>query len=129
MRGDFVMTAHTAQTVAHYFKDDAAYMPQPAAERPSFASLGHRLRHRVAIAWRRARELHALRQLSDRTLADIGLTRAELPLVFDPEFVKRFNAERTTRRAEMMRVPDAVELTQINEKRMGIAFLMRSFHI
>src|SRR5689334_10523766 len=41
---------------------------------------------RVA-AWRRRREVMAeMAMMSDRELADIGLTRSDLPRVFDPDF-------------------------------------------
>ena len=49
------------------------------------------LRWLVALP-RRSAVLHELGQLSDRELADIGLTRADLPRVFDPDFRGRASA-------------------------------------
>ena len=48
----------------------------------AFAVLGEAL----ATFPRRRGTYAALRQLSDRELADIGLTRGEIPRVFEPDF-------------------------------------------
>jgi uncharacterized protein YjiS (DUF1127 family) len=73
--------------MSHYFRDDDIFRPAPADEGPSLlARVGAALRWMVAYPKRRA-VMEELSSLSDHELADIGLTRAELPLVFDPAFV------------------------------------------
>ncbi len=44
---------------------------------------------RIAAYFERQRVLTELGGLSDRELADIGLTRPELPMVFQPNFASR----------------------------------------
>ncbi|MDA8049538.1 MAG: DUF1127 domain-containing protein [Rhodospirillales bacterium] len=44
--------------------------------------------------FRRQRVIAELSHLTDRELADIGLTRADIAQIFNPEFAARRNAER-----------------------------------
>jgi uncharacterized protein YjiS (DUF1127 family) len=69
---------------------DYSYDEPPAIDvkTPSHG-VGHLLSHVVEAfaAWRRRQAvLQEMAMLSDRELADIGLTRADLPRVFDPTF-------------------------------------------
>lgn len=67
-------------SLGHYFQDDAADMPSPT-EAPSFST-----RIVGAVRWlvnlpRRQAVLAELSLLTDRELADIGLSREDLPAV------------------------------------------------
>jgi uncharacterized protein YjiS (DUF1127 family) len=74
-----------------------ASTPRPprlfAAVGRGFATLARKI---AAHAERRA-VLEELSRLSDRELADIGLSRGELLLVFDPGFAAQREAARTAR--------------------------------
>jgi uncharacterized protein YjiS (DUF1127 family) len=62
-----------------------------------FARLGTALlrwAERVKEASERRRTLAELNAMTDYELADIGLTRADLPRLFDPEFVRERMAMR-----------------------------------
>lgn len=59
-----------------------------------------RLRAWASAAMRRRAVIAELNMLSDRDLADIGLTRADLPRVFDPEFVREHEIRRTAEASE-----------------------------
>ena len=73
-------------SIGHYFKDDPADMPVVASTRPGlFARIAKVVAYIAAMPRRRA-VLNELYSLSAHELADIGLTRAELPMVFDAEF-------------------------------------------
>lgn len=75
-------------TMWHYFKDEPEFRAVPVPQpRPGLFA-------RLIGWWNRAQERAELAGLSDRQLADIGLTRCELPLAFDPAFAERRNAER-----------------------------------
>lgn len=70
-------------TLSHYFRDEPDAMPQGARQG---ATLFDRLA--AAVTWmrempRRRAVLNELEGLSARELADIGLTREDLPRVFD----------------------------------------------
>ena len=78
-------------SLSHYFHDDAADMPQGARGTTLFA------RAAAAVRWlsdmpRRRAVLNELGGLSERELADIGLTREELPRVFDNSYSTRRTA-------------------------------------
>ena len=74
-------------SIGHYFKDDLSEMPATAPRGPGlFARIASGLAYIAAMPRRRA-VLNELYSLSAHELADIGLTRAELPMVFDADFV------------------------------------------
>lgn len=84
--------------LGHYFQDDPYDVPAPEA--PTL--LG-----RLTGAWRwlaglpgRRAVLAELSALSDHELADIGLTRGELPMVFQAEFAARRGEERSINRLQ-----------------------------
>jgi uncharacterized protein YjiS (DUF1127 family) len=81
-----------SDSLSHYFKDDPDdYMPQAEEERPHFfARIGAFLHWLKELPHRRT-VMDELASLSDHELADIGLTRAELPRVFDEDFVAERN--------------------------------------
>jgi uncharacterized protein YjiS (DUF1127 family) len=71
-------------TMTHYVRGDVETAPE-AGRSGLLARAGAALRWLAELPKRRA-VLDELGSLSDHELADIGLTRAELPLVFDPAF-------------------------------------------
>jgi len=74
-------------SVGHYFNDAEAEMPAVASSRPGlFARIVKAVSYVLEIPHRRA-VMNELYSLSPHELADIGLTRAELPMVFDADFV------------------------------------------
>ena len=84
------MTAHVAKESMTF---PAAGGVRGGAGRRSAAFGGRVL---AAVQWvadlpRRRAVLEELGRLSDHELADIGLTRADLPRVFDPAFVRSRN--------------------------------------
>jgi uncharacterized protein YjiS (DUF1127 family) len=73
-------------SIGHYFKDDLSEMPATQPRRASiFARIAGGLAYLAELPRRRA-VLQELYSLSDHELADIGLTRSELPMVFDADF-------------------------------------------
>lgn len=87
-----------SDSLSHYFKDDPDdYMPHVEEEKPHFfARLGAFLHWLKEMPHRRA-VMDELASLSDHELADIGLTRAELPRVFDEEFAAERNGRHYAR--------------------------------
>ena len=82
-------------TMSHYFRDAPEDLPAPQPERPGMlARVGAVLRWVVELPKRRA-VLDELGMLSDHELADIGLSRADLPRVFDPHFAADRDAQRS----------------------------------
>jgi len=92
------MTAHVSKeqlalmlpgTMSHYFKDEPEYLeatrPGPFAR--MFAALS-------GWAGRQSR-IDDVAALSDAQLADIGITRAEVPMIFADGFVARRDQDRT----------------------------------
>jgi uncharacterized protein YjiS (DUF1127 family) len=81
-----------SDSLSHYFKDDPDdYMPRVEEERPHFfARFGAFLHGLKEMPHRRA-VMDELALLSDRELADIGLTRGNLLRVFDEDFVAERN--------------------------------------
>jgi uncharacterized protein YjiS (DUF1127 family) len=81
-------------TMSHYFQDEPAYTVEPQAARSGlFAHL------RAALRWiaempKRQAVMDELSMMSDHELADIGLTRSDLPRVFDPTFAADRAAQR-----------------------------------
>jgi uncharacterized protein YjiS (DUF1127 family) len=71
----------------HSTWDDADYEPTlPRRHQGWIATLGAALaRHFRSFAERR-RVMNELQQMSDRELADLGLSRYDIPRVFDPAF-------------------------------------------
>ena len=83
-------------TMSHYFRDEPETLPEPQPQKGGLlASFGALLRWVAELPKRRA-VLDELGSLSDHELADIGLTRADLPRVFDPEFAADRDAQRKT---------------------------------
>jgi uncharacterized protein YjiS (DUF1127 family) len=73
-------------SIGHYFKEDAAETPVVIQSRPGiFARIANAVTYILEIPHRRA-VMNELYSLSPHELADIGLTRAELPMVFDADF-------------------------------------------
>jgi len=92
-----------SDSLTHYFKDDPDYMPQPEPEAPHFfAQLGKFLHWLVEMPKRQA-VMDELASLSDHELADIGLTRSDLPRVFDEEFAAERNVRSFARPNESIR--------------------------
>jgi uncharacterized protein YjiS (DUF1127 family) len=80
-------------TLSHYFKDDADHAPRPETTRPSLlARIGSALTWFAELPRRRA-VLDELSSLTDHELADIGLTRSELSMVFEPSFAARRSSD------------------------------------
>lgn len=79
----------------HSTWDDADYIPVVPPERHG---LLHRamtgIGHWVAKQQERLRVMRELEDLSDRDLADMGLTRHDIPRVFEPGFVSGFGDRR-----------------------------------
>ncbi len=67
-------------------------------EVPARAGVLHRIvgagAMRLREHFRRRRVMAELSRLSDRELADIGLSRSEIGLIYSPEFAARRHAER-----------------------------------
>lgn len=80
------MTRMMPNSIGHYFNDDAAEMPAVASTRPGLFARIMKAVIYVLEAPRRRAVINELYSLSPHELADIGLTRAELPLVFDADF-------------------------------------------
>lgn len=91
-------------SIGHYFKDEpAATTGDAPAHRGLVATIAAALRYIVETPRRRA-VINELYSLSPHELADIGLTRAEVPMVFDPEFTaSRLGAARSTPQAREAR--------------------------
>jgi uncharacterized protein YjiS (DUF1127 family) len=86
-------------SLGHYFQDDASDMP-PADEQPSlFARIAGFARWVAALPQRQA-VLAELNALSDHELADIGLSRSDLPMVFDADFAAQRTNERVAARVQ-----------------------------
>ena len=97
------MNAQTANDHLTYSLGDASYVsysydePPAADVKTETFSIGEWLISAVAAfaSWRRRQAvLHEMDLMSDRELADIGLTRADLPRVFDPAFAADHNRGR-----------------------------------
>ena len=84
-------------TLYHYFHDEPEYRVATPAPKPGVFA---RIASAVSDWSRRRAEANELAGLSDEQLADIGLSRSELPLVFDPEFAARRNNERVVGRVQ-----------------------------
>ena len=77
----------------HYFDEDDYVPHSTPASQGLFARIGSAMRWLADLPRRRA-ALDELGSLSEHELADIGLTRADLPRLFDPEFVDERNRQR-----------------------------------
>ena len=71
-----LLSRNTISHAEHYTTDRAA--------RPTLFA-------RIAAFFQRQSTLHELSQLTDRELADIGLNRADLHLVFEPAYARARN--------------------------------------
>jgi uncharacterized protein YjiS (DUF1127 family) len=72
----------------HSTWDDADYEPvQPQRRHGLFARLAAPIVARVQAWSVRERAVSELSAMSDRDLADIGLTRSDIPRVSDPDFI------------------------------------------
>ncbi len=92
------MTAHVSKeqlglmlpgTMSHYFQDKPEYLeaPRPGLFARVFAALSERVGRQDRI-----QEVAAL---SDAQLADIGISRAEVPMIFSSDFAARREQDRT----------------------------------
>jgi uncharacterized protein YjiS (DUF1127 family) len=87
------ISALNSTSFPHYFDEDTYVPHSEPTSRGLFARIG------MAIRWladlpRRQAALDELASLSEHELADIGLTRTDLPRLFDPEFVAERNRQR-----------------------------------
>ncbi len=80
---------------AHVAKDGMDFLPVAGSRKATAPSRKAGLAKRLggAVTWlvqmpRRRAVLETLGSLSDHELADIGLTRSDLPRVFDPAFAQ-----------------------------------------
>lgn len=94
MREDKIMAAHIAN-------DSIAFLLPGGSRTTSVPRRGRVFAGRItaAVKWlaqlpRRRAVLAELGRLSDRDLADIGLSRSDLPRVFDPAFATSRNFAR-----------------------------------
>ncbi|KAA5613729.1 DUF1127 domain-containing protein [Rhodovastum atsumiense] len=85
--------------MSHYFRDEPEIVPVEEVRPGLFERLGQALRWIAEMPKRRA-VMDELNMLSDHELADIGLTRAELPRVFDPGFAAERAAQRDSARLQ-----------------------------
>ena len=83
---------------AYVTKEELALLPAERISYPEHYADARGDRHgdviggvfsRIAAYFQRQRVLSDLKDLTDRELADIGLTRSELHLVFQPAFIRR----------------------------------------
>lgn len=88
-------------TFHHYFKDEPEHLAAPAAKPPSLVA---RLFGALAIWVERRAETEELSALSDQQLADIGLSRAEVYQVFDPDFAADRSRDKLIARVQTGRV-------------------------
>ncbi len=79
---------------AHVAKDGMSFLPAAGSRKAAASGRSNGLTKRLtgAVQWlaqmpRRRAVLETLGSLSDHELSDIGLTRSDLPRVFDPAFV------------------------------------------
>ena len=80
-----------SDSLTHYFKDDPDYMPQPEPEASHFFARLGKFMHWLAEFPKRQAVMDELASLSDHELSDIGLTRSDLPRVFDEDFAAERN--------------------------------------
>jgi uncharacterized protein YjiS (DUF1127 family) len=85
---------HLPTMMTHYFQDEPECAPRIEERRPGlFARL------KAGLCWiteirKRQAAIEELNRLSDRDLADIGVSRADLPRLFDPAFAPEWEARR-----------------------------------
>lgn len=87
-------------STASALRRGATSQPRPPLAARLFAAIGlgfAALARKIAAHAERRSVLNELSRLSDRELADIGLTRGDLLLVFDPGFAAQREAARTAR--------------------------------
>ncbi len=81
--------------LSHYFRDEPDMRREGEVRGPGlFARIATGLGRVVTRVTRRDEAVEQLSRLSDRELADIGLSRCEIDLVTDRAFVARRNRER-----------------------------------
>ncbi len=87
-------TTPTAISVAYseYFGEQGTRLPRPRRRRGTFSRLLRGLADWVAAIRERQAVLDQLSAMSDRDLADIGLSRGQIHAVFDPEFLQERDA-------------------------------------
>ncbi len=92
------MTAHVSKeqlglmlpgTMDHYFQDEQEYLAAPRPGLFARAMLG------ISDWFARRATITEVAHLSDAQLADIGVTRADLPSMFDGAFTVRQDQDRT----------------------------------
>jgi uncharacterized protein YjiS (DUF1127 family) len=86
-------------SLGHYFQEDASDTPRDDEQPGLFARIGDFARWVASLPKRQA-VLSELNALSDHELADIGLSRGELPMVFDADFAARRTNERFAARLQ-----------------------------
>jgi uncharacterized protein YjiS (DUF1127 family) len=74
----------------HSTWDDADYEPVLPPRRPSITHRLGEFFHRMAVAPQRAATRAELAAMTDRELADIGLSRYDIGRVFDPVFAREY---------------------------------------
>ena len=84
-------------SLGHYFQDDPV---QPDVESPTLFARVANVFHWLADLPKRQAVLAELNSLSDHELADIGLSRGELPMVFDADFAARRQETRLANRVQ-----------------------------
>jgi uncharacterized protein YjiS (DUF1127 family) len=80
------MTAHVAKDGMTFLLPGGSRATTTPPRHAGFAGWAAGAVQSLLQAMRRRAVLEELGRLSDRELADIGLTRADLPRVFDPAF-------------------------------------------
>lgn len=58
------------------------------------AGLLGRARAWLAQSQRRRRAMNELQMLTDRELSDIGISRSEIPMIFEPGFIAQYDSRR-----------------------------------
>jgi uncharacterized protein YjiS (DUF1127 family) len=92
-----------SDSLSHYFQDDPDYMPQPEPASPHFFARLGKFLHWLAEMPKRQAVMDELASLSEHELADIGLTRADLPRVFDEDFAAERNVRSFARPSDSIR--------------------------
>ena len=91
------MTAHVSKeqlglmmpgTMDHYFQDEPQYLE---SGRPTLLS---RAWAGLSAWYSRYAAVQEIANLSDTQLSDIGISRADVPLVFEPGFIARRDSDR-----------------------------------
>ena len=82
------MNAYTSKEELTLLPANRVSYPEHYNEARSQSSVGGGIVSRIVGYFARQRTLSELNSLSDRELIDIGLTRSELPMIFEPSFAR-----------------------------------------